>query len=259
MTGSDKSFLFVCGVPRSGTTALTELLGRHRDAAIGIERYKKLLGVPTQHLLTPALFERERFFDVRDSDTNLMFDGKHKDHYDDLTPRFDDARVFGDKVPTYYYLYHHLLGVFPDCRVVCILRDPYEVGSSWNTRAHNPADRWRPDEDARRSVVRWNECLQICLRARSQYPDDFLVVEHGRLFGGDMGLFVTLSEAVGLPVGDDDRARFADTCARWSEVKHKPLALDADELAAVGEAADLDLYEQLTGTRIARRSPGAPA
>ncbi len=254
-----KSFLFISGVPRSGTTTITELFGSHRLAAIGIERYKKFLAVRSQHLLTPALFEKERFFEFGEDETNIRPDGRYSDHYDAVRERFDSARVLGDKIPTYYYMYHHLLRVFPNAKLICIVRDPYEVASSWNRRAKNPADRWGEDQDAKRSVLRWTECLELCTRARAEYPESFLIVEHARLFGGDETLYRELSDAVGLSADATDLQRFADTCTAWSKVKGKPLDLDESEIREITKRADFDRYEKLTGTRLQPRAVATAA
>ncbi len=247
-----KSHLFLCGVPRSGTTALTDLLSGHTSAAIGIERYKKYVNIRRVHQLTPDVFERERFFTFDDSETNLGPEraSSFAKHYADLDERFDDATVVGDKVPTYYYIYHHLLGTFPNCKVVCILRNPFEVASSWNRRAKNSADRWAPEEDARRALLRWNEALMICERALVQFPQDFLIVEHARLFGGDVTYFEWLSREVGLPAGSADMERYNEACAGWQAAKDKPLDLDETERRVIVARANFALYERLTGTAI---------
>ena len=61
-----RRYAFITGCSRSGTTALTRLLNRHPDVAIGYERNNRLAG---RGLLTPSLFEPERFrrFEADDS------------------------------------------------------------------------------------------------------------------------------------------------------------------------------------------------
>lgn len=244
-----KSYLFIAGVPRSGTTALAQLLAAHPSAVIGIERYKRLVDLHRIHELVPERFERDRFLTFRDDETNLSPEraSSFREHYAEVAERFDEATVFGDKVPRYYYVYHHLLGVFPNSKVLCILRNPYEVASLWNRRARNPDDPWAPEEDARRSIVRWNEALRIYRQALAEYPQDVLLVEHARLFGGDATYFEWLSREVGLPAGEAELAHHAAACERWAEERDDPLALDEEELQVIRKRSADDLYERLTG------------
>ena len=62
-----RSFLFVCGFPRSGTTALWRLLNSDKRLALGVERFGTKFS--SREFLTPELFETERFFDAQSVDT----------------------------------------------------------------------------------------------------------------------------------------------------------------------------------------------
>ena len=66
----DKTTLIVTGVARSGTTALGELLNAHPLVGLGIERFK--FQFLREDNFSADLFTRERFFDFRPEDTNLI-------------------------------------------------------------------------------------------------------------------------------------------------------------------------------------------
>ena len=64
-------FLFATGCPRSGNTALTRLLNAHDEIVMGSERYKYLLYEGRFWELTPELYAPPRYFDFRETDTNI--------------------------------------------------------------------------------------------------------------------------------------------------------------------------------------------
>src|SRR5205807_10659654 len=63
-----KRFLFVCGVPRSGTTALAQLLNYHPRIGIGIERFRSIAIGSRGDEFRLTLYRKERFFKFRDGD-----------------------------------------------------------------------------------------------------------------------------------------------------------------------------------------------
>jgi hypothetical protein len=58
MSPSSRNLLFVCGTPRSGTTAMQALLAGDDRIALGMERYGSYLGAD----FNEGLFTKERFF-----------------------------------------------------------------------------------------------------------------------------------------------------------------------------------------------------
>ena len=67
-----RKYLFICGTPRSGTSALVILIGAHSKLALGIERFKYYLNKPNREKwLGTYLFTKSRFFDFSDGATNV--------------------------------------------------------------------------------------------------------------------------------------------------------------------------------------------
>ncbi|MDP3966842.1 MAG: sulfotransferase, partial [Nocardioides sp.] len=132
--------LFLAGLGRSGTTALTELFDAHPGIAIGMERYKHVLYEPEGPGLTPDHFTRERFFDFSDDLTNIRPDVHQRwhDFYAGLEEKWETTAYVGDKI-THLRL-PRLWDCLPDARFVCIIRDVRSVAASWEARATNPAD-----------------------------------------------------------------------------------------------------------------------
>ena len=92
-----KQFLFVCGCPRSGTTALMSFLCKHPDIALGIERFQMRA---RRHELRPSDFEPTRFFDVRPGNTWYTSLEQFPWHYDAMRPKYAPAKYVGDKIRT---------------------------------------------------------------------------------------------------------------------------------------------------------------
>ncbi len=175
--------LFIAGLGRSGTTALTRILTAHPAVAIGMERYKFRFRADSDRPLTREDFTRERFFDFTDGATNLTPDAdpRWQAHYAALEAGFDDARYVGDKF-THTRL-REVWETLNDALFVCIIRDLDPVAASWQARADNPADTgWPMTKDAEAAVAPWNRSLLQVNRAFRARPDQVAVVEYERLY-----------------------------------------------------------------------------
>lgn len=180
-------FLFVAGCARSGTSALTRMLASSPHIIVSAERYN-LLTRPGDFTLTPAHFERERFFDVREGDTHYrdfesVYAGETQGRFD----HFDAARFVGDKKPAYYLVYDELLQAFPGARVVFIYREPVAVASSYQARLVQGV-RWRPRADFQMAVTEWNESLERTAAAIERYPGQILPIDYDSVFMSDLPL-----------------------------------------------------------------------
>jgi len=102
-TSVQPRYCFVVGCQRSGTTVLARLLHSHISVVIGMERYKYLLNRSRaggdDEGYGPPLFEPDRFFDFRPTDTNIR-PPKYDKHYKMARRKFDEQwlRVVGDKI-----------------------------------------------------------------------------------------------------------------------------------------------------------------
>lgn len=151
--------LFVCGCPRSGTTALWRLLTRHPQIGMGVERYiNKVDGSFIE--LTADLFKKERFFSLRAGDTHFpdLTSGGAGRYYTDLAPRFEECEWLGDKMPVLYKNYQGLFYRFPNAHVIFILRDIYDVANSFMARLKDKEDNW--GHDYKDAVKKWNKSLE---------------------------------------------------------------------------------------------------
>jgi len=167
LSKSGKRFLFVVGVPRSGTTAAARILNHHSRILLGIERYKNLCGRKTvstdfgQHL-----FERDRFHNVQPEDTNIP------QHWGpDPDAIFARALWIGDKVPNLYMNLDIVADRFQGSLMFCLIRDPHQVAASWQARAASGKGDWPASNDYMRAIAAWNKANRRLLEFKRLLPD----------------------------------------------------------------------------------------
>jgi hypothetical protein len=149
-------YLFVCGCPRSGTTALVKLLNSHPSIAIGMERYKYWSNPQEIHKIQKQSFQPEHFFDIKDEQTNINWDY----FYDKLKEKFSQENLItGDKNPHYYRHYQELENQFDNVKWIFLIRDINDVALSYNKRAADPNDAWPEDANYTTAVAHWNNSL----------------------------------------------------------------------------------------------------
>lgn len=232
---TSRKYLFVCGVPRSGTSAITSLLNEHPKIALGLERYRR---VP-RAALNENLFSKAQFFDFQPSDLT-------KGLYARLEEKYDDAAWLGDKVPRYYTKYRQLFDRFENSIVIYMLRDIHAVSSSWNRRADNPDDiRWSESNDYVSAVAEWNFSLQQTAKFKEQYPDRLLIVQFERFYCGNVAALETILHKLALSAPRRMLQRFQAMTRDWDARSKKPLCEREGQFGYIESHADRHTYSEL--------------
>ena len=180
-----KKLLFVCGTPRSGTTALANLLNTSPHIVIGVERYSQLLtlyagGEPDSvRDMIHDLFTRERLLGDRLPGDTKPFPPSERDA---ALAKWATAAYVGDKVPQIYKRLTTLSEACPDARFIYIVRNPYSVASSWQRRADNKDDSWPAKNGFANGVKAWNESLGFALLAIETLDGRFAAVQYEKMF-----------------------------------------------------------------------------
>jgi hypothetical protein len=239
--------LFVVGLGRSGTGAITRLLSEHPDVAVGLERFKFFMRDP-EFRLSREYFTHERFFDFEDGGTNIspLVDDRWTEYYDNLEAKWDDARYVGDKMTNLRFPV--IWDNMPAARVVCIVRDIREVAASWNVRATNPNDKgWPEHRDAEAAVTAWNNSLARLERLKGRRGNKIEVVENGRLFGDPDGASIKrICGWLDLEWTPEYAAAFEAShqhYAGYVQQKDRTLAPEVEEFIA--ENADLTRWQHV--------------
>ncbi len=195
------------GNPRSGTTALGNLLNAHSRVVVGRERFVK------HKRPTRAHFERERFFFPTEADANNI----HQELYDKLLERYDTGVDWiGDKVPFYTRQLSFLTEEFPDARMIFLLRDLIDVAASYERRLQSPEDHWK--RDYRIATRGWNENLRHALRyLGTPQRCEMMILSYERFFSGDPAQLTAVLGFLGLKEERDIRKQFKSRTAGWDQ------------------------------------------
>ena len=257
-TNRRRSHLFVCGVRRSGTTALVRCLNRHRRVALGIERYRRALLDSSGEADYCRLFDKDRFFDFRPSDgsayAKLLLPSPRgadvqetfapvlewpKKMYDDAREKYDDVFYVGDKIPDLYRRVRFLREIFPGCKVVFLLRNPVSVALSWQARADNSRDKWSRRAGFAEGIAEWNKALRIAMLAKSVLGGDLTVVLFEEMFAAQ-GLRRLLSR---LDLDEREMGDIGDLVKMWQRATRRDVQACAAQLRYAEEHADHGTYE----------------
>lgn len=243
-----KKFLFVCGVPRSGTTALSRLIGKHPQIVMGTERYKFLYSQPDA--VNADLFTKDRFFSFSEQDTNLLPNTEgRKAYYDSLLKKFDKAIYVGDKTPGIFNRYQTIFERFDQAKVLFIVRDIHQVASSWNVRALNSdQSRWKRDMDYKQAVTTWNDSLKKTIDAIDQ-GKDILVVNYNKFFDSEQNdPLNNLQKLLDyLRIDNDTKFEkgYLEICTKFTELKDKELTIFEGQQNYINQEANFELYNQI--------------
>lgn len=241
-------YVFAVGCPRSGTTALTELLNAHPSVVVGMERYKHLCRRPGPYDLVPALFEPSRFLDFRPGDTNVRPEAceRWRRLYEQADEKFRAGRalLIGDKVMP--AVVPSLESNFPDPRYVFIFRDVEAVASSYLMRARDPADvAWPHDRDHRKALANWHEAFRFMGAQLDQRADErVFVTRYETLFSGNRRALQALFSFLGLDVPELTARRFLAMTDQWSDRAKKPLQLDDAARAFLRQGVKQEVLER---------------
>lgn len=244
---SDPQLLFLAGLGRSGTSALTEVVGAHPEIVLGMERFKRRWKAKIGEL-DAGHFTKERFFDFSDGLTNVVPAGSPRwtEFYGRMEAKWDQAKYVGDKFTTL-----QMPGVWknmPDAKFICIVRDIREVASSWEKRAANQADKgWPARLDAHRAVEVWNNGNARILRATENHPDQVRVLDYATFFGAaDAGPLRRALDWLGLDWTPEVEAEFGAAHQKYvGSIANKDRKLPRDMQKFIRRNTDQKRYERL--------------
>lgn len=159
------------GVPRSGTTAISNAISMHTETFCAIERYQ--IFADHDVCLTPD--------NLGDESVPPAFTGEKQIpsvNMEILAHRERNIRSYGNKTPRYYF---NALDICDrsDVEYLVIVRDPLEICSSWNTRAGDAGDDWLPDNVGLFSLM---EFLQVCHVLANIDPEKAYIALYDEMF-----------------------------------------------------------------------------
>lgn len=233
-------YLFIGGCPRSGTTAITQLLNSGPEFVIGIERFKYI-----RKDVTPGHFLPDKFLNLCPEETNILSPARHSDFQERL--QTSSAQYIGDKVPSYFDQIPYILNTFPGSKVLMMIRNPVRVASSFNTRAQRQgAGSWPESNDYRLAVKIWNQSMKNYLAIKnSPLRDKLFLVHYESFFSMKENNIEALFEFLQLPLTENFRAEYALCSEKWRRIKRKPLNLSSEEKQYVRDNVNYSLLDKL--------------
>lgn len=252
----NRNFLFICGNPRSGTSAVCNLLNVDRRIIVGMERYRRI-----RESLTPAHFTRERFFDPNPGHTNYLplrlippnqpgFNVWPEDE-EEVIAKWDSANLeyVGDKAPFYVRQLPYMREVFPGAKFVILLRDPVGVASSYQKRAMDPNDHWPKENDFSLGVEHWNQTVDDILRdVRRHGLGEVFIVDYEDFFSGDATYLRSLYHFLELDLPDNVEEAYRAITEGWNDRVGESTVLSEPQVQSIRDTANWDGYDLLSQT-----------
>lgn len=239
---SNKKYLFICGCPRSGTTALWNLVASHKDCVIGVERYGNRFF--DKGFLSKNHFEKTRFFDNQPGDTFYPDLANFNNYYIEAEKRFDEAAIVGDKIPLLFNYYNRLHESFPKATVLMIFRNIFDVAASYSHRASDESDAtWNDDKGVASAISDWASAIKAYRNWKDRMR--IIVIDYEKLFidgqGGD-----TLFEAIGLAPTNETALKYKALLSRSVDLEtRRARALSAHDVKMLAVRAPFGGYREV--------------
>lgn len=249
----NKGYLFVCGNPRSGTTALCDLLNTDSRMVIGKERYRRV-----RTGLGPEHFTKERFFEPTPRETSFLPArliptdevgySVWPDDEAEMKRRWSSPELayVGDKAPFYIRQLPYMRDTFPGCRLIVLIRDPVAVADSYQRRADEPNDHWPEENGHLLAVEHWNQSMQDLNDYLSRYGlQDLFIVDFEAFYAGDMEYLESLYRFLDLELSPEVAARFETETKDYSQRLDRPNRLSPQAVSEVSGLVDWSSYERV--------------
>lgn len=200
-----KGPLFIVGMPRSGTKLLRDILNNHHKIAIS-NAETEILPYWSEHwseygdLNDFSVFQRfyestrnNSFFYYMEKHNGKVISAKewHRLCKDGSIPSVFEALIrldthctseiiWGDKSPSYICHIPLLVRLFPDCKIIHIVRDVRDyclsINNAWGKNMLRAAQRWADDVEKAKIAVAGNEdrVMEVRYEDLLDNPHDFL-------------------------------------------------------------------------------------
>jgi len=225
-----QAHVFVSGMPRSGTTALGQMLGLHPDIVLFVELHNYMYTYAPESFSAPVIARQQRT--------------KPTIGTPDVMARAPRAPFLGDKRPLFHYALPHTLQAMAGraVHVLHILRPVVQVAASYHARAVNPQDIWDPLRDIHHCIDEMNVMHRYILDLLARPPTDarhrISFVDYSRCFG-DIGFATDILAGLGAAVSPSLRAVIIAFQTRSAAVMARPRQTPPAIAAALEQGLDM--------------------
>jgi len=243
-----KKYLFVTGCPRSGTSVLALLLGRHPKIAMGIERFHNYV-IP-EFTLQAHLFDKNRFFDFQKNDSHINLENQPniKTNYDLIETRYDESTYFGDKIPYLYRYYNQLIKEFnqnKNLKIIFIFRNIIDVANSYEIKNNKPNSIWRRDYKV--AIRDWNNSMRLTEKLKTVFPGVFSISYESLFLQLNFELLNSVLEFLELERNetfDDFYKEIIDKSNRLQTKRKSGFCLDSNQIHEIFRNSNILLYKK---------------
>lgn len=227
--GVEYSFLFVSGMPRSGTTAIGKLLNISDEISLFVELGSEFYPASPYDFHPKIL---PRIVKFRNNETN-------KERLKGLKK----TRWIGDKRPYFFMNMPHVYQNFAgrEFKVIHVFRNIYDVCQSYQKRAANPKDIWHETKGIEQCIYEINLMLDYIVQlfeTRSPLLKDLIFTDYASIFScvdSALALFRTLGVQLS-PDKVNEIQRFID---QSSVIAARPRVYSRDLVRVINESIDL--------------------
>jgi len=193
--------LFIVGMPRSGTKLLRDLLNQNPSVGIPIAESNFIPKMIRQYGDPPELQEAEMFDSFYNDYTQTSFFWWMRRFGYEMSKEYLDGNadktswrsvfetiiryhapegretdfIWGDKTPSYLYHLKQLKGLYPEAKILHIIRDPRDYCLSrfkaWGTHLYSSAEMWR-------------EGIEVARKDGGQMGNDYMEIYFESLLDG---------------------------------------------------------------------------
>ncbi|HEX2592968.1 MAG TPA: sulfotransferase [Rhizomicrobium sp.] len=240
--------LFIVGVSRSGTSAFARLLGQHKQIMIGIERYRGLVQEKAVEDWPDNLFDKDVFF-IDELKRNKF----NRAHYDEQLAKYDTAKWVGDKIPAWLAYVEPLRKKFPNSVFLCMLREPKDVGFSFESKAEGAQKGFWLNKTFEHGVMAAARAYAKAEAVLKAGTPDFYMVEYDRVFPYDLEYLKAILARLELEPDESILEYYRGASKQKSEkVGAKERMMDPARIKFVEEAIDRSQFEFLRSHSVDR-------
>lgn len=235
----NKRFLFVSGMPRSGTTAFGDLLNIVDDMKLFIELGNEFMPFSPYDFSNSVL------------PTLVQWSGQERNA---SILEKTDYKVIGDKRPYFFMNLPHFLTNFEsqEFKVFHIVRNIFEVAYSYQMRANNSSDKlWDASKGVTQCMHEINLMMQYFTSAEFlPYKNKVSFVDYSQVLS-DREYFLNLMESENVAVVNSNSSEMNGFFQKSKNRKNKVIPEEFKEhVKSLVDRKALDTFEELIGFSI---------